>query len=229
MALRKAVENIIQLATASGLSRVPSNEFTYSWWERKTPQAKELLSAKKTEMSFYNLFSIVARSHGQIPVLEDLQGATIAFERSRDLMSGFLESAAKLLYHYFEVETLGALTFDEGAIQRTIDGYVSALTPPFELVTKLLWTGMTAPEPFSVTDTIRFRPITRADYEELGRDYPSVRSGRAPYPSSEDWIAEIRQSLQSQAQRDTPGNHDTVGCGTGTGGIGQGAGLRCGD
>jgi Apea-like HEPN len=202
VALRKTVENIIHLATASGLSRVPSDEFTYSWWERKTPQGKELLSAKKTRMSLYNLFSVVATGHGP-PFLKELQGATIAFERSRDLMSGFLTSAEKLLHHYFVVETLGALTLDEGALQRTINGYVTALTPPFELVTTLLWTGMTAPEPFSVTDTIRFRPIAPADYEELGRDYPSIPAGvvgRAPYPSSDDWIAEIRQSLHSQVQ-----------------------------
>jgi Apea-like HEPN len=113
----------------------------------------------------------------------------------------FLVSSGKLLRHYFEVETSGALRLDDRAIQRTIDRYVSALTPPFELVTTLLWNGLTAPEPFSVTDTIQFRPITPADYEELGRDYLWLRSGvseRAPYPSSGDWITEIRQSLQTQ-------------------------------
>lgn len=110
-------------------------------------------------------------------------------------------SHTKLLRHYFEKETSSALIVDHEAIKRTLDRYMAAFVPPFELVTTLIWSGFTAPQSFSVGNGIHFRPITRADYHELGRELSWLLpngSQRLPYPSSRDWITEIRQFLPTQ-------------------------------
>lgn len=207
-ALRSLVREIVRAAERVAMTELPRADYSYSWWECTSPNAKESRTATESEPTFRHFFSALfpgIDEHDGPPEFVALSAATKDFEKSIPVRHViFASSAWKLMYDYFVNEMASRLAYDDTAIANTVARYETALrTQPIKMITTLVFRDFDAPRAFAIASGFEFRRIVPDDYRALGRvsDEPQFEILRPPFvPSSLDWICSITEYVNQPSE-----------------------------
>ena len=197
--LRDAVVAVIKLAEAKGLgSKLPVYEYTVVWNEKVGPGRWEGREGTRTTPYFQGLSEALEPELSSDERIQALLSAAVQFVQDHGtapvgVLQDPKELASRLLPVYFR--EVSSLTVDDTAITETARQYVEDLKAQNAVIeTVFQVSNFSAAEPFSLTEEIRFRPITTEDIDALGTAYPSLFMQPQRPLQTDDWICEVNRS-----------------------------------